>query len=94
MQFNLKICQYGDRIVVSCFDYGVVALGVVCFDIFCQHYPLAADTFTLAPACQAQPGHTLGKLCTDGDDPHLGFDCHTKNHSALPLAEKKKKDEM
>ena len=90
MQSDLKICQYGDRIVASCFDYGVVALGVVCFDIFCQHYPLAADTFTLAPACQAEPGRTHGTLCTDGDDRHLDFDHHTENHSALPLAEQER----
>ena len=47
MQSDLKICQYGDRIVASCFDYGVVALGVVCVDIFCQHHPLAADNLNL-----------------------------------------------
>ena len=34
MQSDLKSCQYRDRIVVSHFDYGVVALGVVCVDIF------------------------------------------------------------
>ena len=27
--------------------YGVVALGVVCIDIFCQHHPLAADNLYL-----------------------------------------------
>ena len=47
MQFNSKICQCGDRIVVSHFDHGVVALGVVCVDIFCQHHPLAADNLNL-----------------------------------------------
>ena len=47
MQSDLKICQYGDRIVLSHFDYGVVALGVVCVDIFCQHHPLAADNLNL-----------------------------------------------
>ena len=30
--------------------YGVVALGVICVDIFCQHHPLAADNLNLRPS--------------------------------------------
>ena len=51
MQSDLKSCQYRDRIVVSYFDYGVVALGIVCVDIFCQHHLWQLITSTL--------GHTL-----------------------------------
>ena len=45
MQFNLKICQCGDRIVVSHFDYGVVYVY-----FFCQDHPLAADNLNLGPS--------------------------------------------